>query len=141
MTGYFEKQLTESINRIDIFGYTITGWYGIAMALKEKGYVVVTYEDGTCGQSYYISKENISLPGYTINYLGKTLFFQSSRYKPEYFHRLVDRIIYQLGLPVYNHKLYCYFMDNLKEATCNVTSDTIKINGNVVDSPMIYRIY
>ena len=139
MTEYFEQQLNEEIEKINMCGHTVTPWYGIAMALKEKGYVVVTYE-GICSQSYYISKENISLPGYTINYLGKTLFFQSSRYKPEYFHRLVDRIIYNLGLPVYNHKLYCYFMDNLKEATCNVTSDTIKINGNVVDSPMIYRI-
>lgn len=140
MTGYFEETLAEDIKKIELCGYTITPWYGIAEKLKEMGYVVIEYADGR-DRYYDIHKNPVSINGYHFSLNGKKIFIHTSKYKEEYKYRLVSKIIHKIGKSVYDYKLCEYLDKNIHWTECYCDTNGYKINGKLIKDLLIFRIY
>ena len=140
MSDYFEKELTENIKQIEIWGYSVTPWHGIATKLNEMGYPIIEYKNGICGSAYIIYNEPTLLNGYIFTMNGNEIFVHTD-WSIQFKLALIEKIMHEIGKSIYDYEMYQYLEANIKEAKCFCKANGYKVNGKQIDNIMFIRIY
>ena len=140
MSDYFKEKLEENIKQIEMWGYSVTPWCGIATELNKIGYPIIEYKNGICGSSYIAYSKPVILNGYIFTMNGNEIFVHTD-WSIQFKHALIEKIMHEIGKSIYDYEMYQYLEANIKEAKCFCKANGYEVNGEQIDNIMFIRIY